>query len=563
MVNVVISRSQSVLISESTESGEPMSVEPALSNPFIFLNAKNRKKTAHQLFTLLMVFALLFATVPLHLVAADSSPDSLDSDSDGIDDPVNPSSSQKGTGSISGFLWVDTDWDGYHGSGELSLSGYPVYLYLADDLSKQDRPQPVAQTKTAKNGTYTFNDLEPGTYVAGLISSFIGGKEYLLPMAMTGDNKFGPDWGSSPIMAFTDNLTVTAGGSVENVNAGMRLPMGIMQTNNIIPDEIIDLSTTTSGTAGYTVSGGISAYSGGGAVTGDRVLTITNNGIYEIVQSGIRSSPPDLNRPKENTSIFKNIVIPTGLTVTLIIDDIDLVGDIELQGNANVTLLVRNSGEYHGANVCDANYISGSIIVPWEGIYSGKEPASILIDSADDPGSDVGYLHVTANIGNAAIGGVSGHANASLGVVGGSGDITINGSTVYARGGDGQSADNTKGGSGIGSAGGLSYALHPFNNIIINGGNVTAIGGSNPYDGLGGAGIGGGYDYFSTIEINGGYVDATAGPGMPGIGNTGLEGATCDITIRGTISDETIVFARGGINGAGIGGRMAPANVTI
>ena len=85
--------------------------------------------------------------------------------------------------------------------------------------------------------------------------------------------------------------------------------------------------------------------------------------------------------------------------------------------------------------------------------------------------------------------------------------------------------------------------------IVINGGNITATGGSGGYN----AGIGGGEGDDETvircgkITINGGTVTATGGNGAAGIG-CGYYGASNDITITGGT-----VTATGGDSAAGIG----------
>ena len=140
-----------------------------------------------------------------------------------------PEGARGSDGSISGFLWVDgngmlpTDWDGrYNGTEEL-LAFMTVYLYAANDLKT-----PLATTETGINGTYEFAGLPSGSYILGLISSFVSGNEYLLPFLETAENSFAIDWSSNPLMAYTKPITLTSGQVVEDINAGMRRPMGIM-----------------------------------------------------------------------------------------------------------------------------------------------------------------------------------------------------------------------------------------------------------------------------------------------------------------------------------------------
>ena len=159
------------------------------------------------------------------------------------------------------------------------------------------------------------------------------------------------------------------------------------------------------------------------------------------------------------------------------------------------------------------------------------------------------------------------------------GNIIINGGTIHATGGDGNT--NSWGAAGIGS-GSLSYcgfiSINNINgtveafggrhdaagigsgmrgfcgNITIDEGTVTAIGGEN------GAGIGCGevshapqYNYCGKITINGGTVTATGGIRGTGIG-PGFVNFDCPIPICSGINiTGGNVEARGGDEGAGIG----------
>jgi hypothetical protein len=132
---------------------------------------------------------------------------------------------QKKNGIISGLIWVDgngdleTDWDGLYNGYEQPLANYNVYLYLPHDLSA-----PVAIAQTDYSGSYTFDNLELGSYVLGIESyTAHDGSEYLLPFGMTADCKFAIDWNSTPIRAYTETILLE-GGQIENINAGMRLP---------------------------------------------------------------------------------------------------------------------------------------------------------------------------------------------------------------------------------------------------------------------------------------------------------------------------------------------------
>ena len=106
--------------------------------------------------------------------------------------------------------------------------------------------------------------------------------------------------------------------------------------------------------------------------------------------------------------------------------------------------------------------------------------------------------------------------SAGVGIGGNGCSITINGGEVYATG--------RRGSAGIGSSGAFDE-FDANQEIKINGGIITAIGGL--YDEIAGAGIGGGYDCGSgTITISGGTITATAGSAdADGIGKGSGSGA--------------------------------------
>ena len=117
------------------------------------------------------------------------------------------------------------------------------------------------------------------------------------------------------------------------------------------------------------------------------------------------------------------------------------------------------------------------------------------------------------------------------------------GKTLTIRGGSAGTgkliANNTYFGAGIGGGYMISCG-----NIVIEGGDITATGGSG-----GSAGIGCGYGAScGTIMISGGTVNATGGYGGAGIGCYDENSSCGAITITGGT-----VNATGGISGAGIG----------
>ena len=132
------------------------------------------------------------------------------------------------TGSISGFFWVDgngnleTDWDGLYDDDEYPLQDYPVSLYYAWDLSS-----PIASTRTNEYGKYVFEGLEPDSYVLRVIGETVGEFEFLPPIFLTSDNKFKINWSIPGLPAYTEVIELALGQSISEINAGMRLPMGM------------------------------------------------------------------------------------------------------------------------------------------------------------------------------------------------------------------------------------------------------------------------------------------------------------------------------------------------
>jgi len=348
-------------------------------------------------------------------------------------------------------------------------------------------------------------------------------------------------------------------------------------------DVAITLDTTSTG-AGYSWS------------EGGKTLTITGyNNNYTITQNDIYV-------------LERNIIIKdsgSNSTVTVTIKNINIRGDITLEGKASVNLLLEG-----------INKISGSIIVP----RATPANASITIDSLTNGSLDVaaagsggaagigsGYDSISGSItinggtvkaagsgGAAGIGGGNegtcdtitinggtvtatggnGAAGIGCGFFGNGGTFTINGGTVTATGGvygagigcgeggnggtftiNGGTVTATGGGGGAGIGGGVNGNGGTF---TISGGAVTAIGG------IGAAGIGGGADGYSggTITISGGTVTATGAIGGAGIGG-GKSGDGGTITISGGTVTATGGSGSADTGGAGIGGGYNSASGAV
>ena len=198
-------------------------------------------------------------------------------------------------------------------------------------------------------------------------------------------------------------------------------------------------------------------------------------------------------------------------------------GTIVINGG---TVDATGSGKYPGIGHSLRYGVPGEVTITGgkvtsQGGLAGIGSSKVTI-SGDEAAGD--YVHAYAG-GEAA------------GIVGGT--ITINGSEVTAKG--------SGGGAGIGGEKNKNG-----NGITINGGNVTAIGGSvlDGYSVEGGAGIGGGVSgECQDVTINGGKVQASGTEGGAGIGGGSDGDLIGTVTITGGVVD-----AFGSDGGAGIGG---------
>ena len=346
--------------------------------------------------------------------------------------------------------------DGTRQAEESPLAGYRVELYKADDTDNA-----IATTTTSANGRYSFENIEPGSYVVGVKTTTMDGVEYLLPLfwldGTTGDNRFVATYDEAAdayLYAYTKSIEVQADSEITGMDAGMRTVPEIQP----MADYTIDMSTVSAAGTGYTYSSNVLTFT-----------TAANSHTYTIT----------------GTTTTKRIVVNTGVTLNVILDNASItnstVSPFQLNGTANVSLTLEGNNTL----TCSSTAITLGINRAGLSVPSGT---SITIDGS-------GTLTATAGTGGAGIGGGSASAGAG-------GTIIINSGTITANGG----------GPGIG---GVFGAI-----ITINGGTVTAMGGSG-CAGIGGAGTSGFDTVGGTITITGGRVTAKAGAGTdpnPGIG---------------------------------------------
>ncbi|MDR1496201.1 MAG: hypothetical protein LBS67_04705, partial [Clostridiales Family XIII bacterium] len=362
----------------------------------------------------------------------------------------------------------------------------------------------------------------------------------------------------------------------------------------------IDLSKTTESGDGYEVSGSKMPLPPEEQTTPptpvddpDRVLTITEDGDYEIIQSY-----------GSGTSLFKQIEVDPYVNATITIKDIDVTSKEGQENQVEKSTFTLKPGT------------AINLILEGENsLRQAHEKGNAALDVSDGAAvtiSGIGSLTATSGGAGAGIGGRPGERGGTItidsgtvtaqggagsaGIGGceiGEGSITINGGNVAATGG--------LGGAGIGGGGvllGAGVSDDLGGSVKISGGTVTAIG-SAYSAGIGGgikgcsglieisskadvtaiggnlgAGIGSGYDFGGSprlIQIKGGVVRATGGPAGAGIG-----GGSASSTVAIEISGVADVAATGGADlgeytaGAGIGGggsgiygTAASANISI
>jgi hypothetical protein len=267
--------------------------------------------------------------------------------------------------------------------------------------------------------------------------------------------------------------------------------------------------------------GTINIYTGSGTGSGftfaNGVLSITENGNYQIIGNG--------------TQTLNCIAVNSGVIATISLENVNIVSNNEstfdMKG-ATVELLLKGSNTLWSASTKAGIHVSPGNV--------------ITIDSKDNPGYFSGTLTVTGGSGGAGIGG---NYNES------GGTITVNGGTINANGGSFA--------AGIGSGSAVGGNATNGGIITINGGIVTATtfddNAHNP------ACIGGGaYSDAGIITITGGVVVIKGGSGGS-IGRGGPNGTNSSGSI--TVSGGTVYDAGYGIGMSGYHGVTASTATTI
>ena len=320
-----------------------------------------------------------------------------------------------------------------------------------------------------------------------------------------------------------ETAEVADGKAVNGLNAGLRMGIPARDGSYDYADTI-DLSYTKGKTGtGFNFSEGNASYadynSTYGRYLGESFVPNlsrlnfaegANGKAYHIKQSA------SYQGSTYGTSTVRDITIASNTAVTLAVTRIDIVGAIELKGNANLNLVLDSNST-----------IRSSIIVPPTATLTvntmNGDSDSLTIKPTEGKYSGTGL--------NARIGGLGGNSG---------GSITINGGTLHLF--TFPNNDSLSAGAGIGGGGANGGNAGNGGNITINGGNIN-ITATTTGAGVGGGGATGGYGGNAgnggNIKITGGRITIT----QNGQGTTG-----------NSISSGAGIGGGGGIDGGGNSG---------
>ena len=308
-------------------------------------------------------------------------------------------------------------------------------------------------------------------------------------------------------------------------------------------------------------------------------LTGTNTSCVVTIEDGAVVALSD--------AAIAHIEVPAGAEATLVLDGANTLnnGNYRINLAANSLLTIRGDGSLfssdrvQGVNGSNADLVieSGTVTLLAQGIDQGTSYGGITVRNLTVNGGSLttqgganwyyGYDDSKNGIyayGNIVITGGEVNTNGAYGMRA-QGDITISGGTVVAKGRGERYTRN----AGISAAGTLTISggsvtatsndtsndspgigdRNSCGDIVITGGEVTAIGGSN------GAGIGtGATGTCGSIRIEGGTVTATGGSGAAAIGTGNGSAAKCgDITILSTVTLVTVTPGTGATAAIGQG----------
>jgi hypothetical protein len=495
-------------------------------------------------------------------------------------------------GSIAGFMWVDGDgslptcFDGLYNGDEQPLADYPIYLYAADDLDNILR-----ETCTDLDGVYTFVELGPGSYVVGLASETVDEVEYLLPLAVTAENKFATNWESGSPLAYTEVIALGEGQAVEDIDAGMRLPLGIMAAAS----HEINLSELKNGSKGTgwgysgTADNGTITFYGNDATYGSAsnneytiIMKVGGNNILKHIKINpdvsnitIRYDGPNIKMPtvgaqalyynffsnvtingKNNSVIFDALVNLSRSTIT-IESGAENASVSFIRGNHDScqktdpdrTFTIIDSGS--SSNISFEGTKFGTVTINYNNTVAGNKASLYLRGGIMTDTLFEAMLKGGANL-DLLLSGTNTISNGRI-EVSPSASLTID--SAVMPGSESGSLSITHGSSVNATIGG---AKANSGQITIKGGTLTVT-----QNNAGATAIGGGYNGDGYVTITGGNVNANALSGVsPGAAATGAaigggKSGQGYVTITGgavTATVGNLVYATANCYGAVIGG---------
>lgn len=183
---------------------------------------KNGKKFLSVLLVALMMFSLVSTGAAENYVdiTEDTSADSYveaAAESSLEDGSAEENSTEEEPGSISGFLWLDSNTNGLWDEDEYGIPGLTVGLYADGEK--------IGAAVTETNGSYAFEGLQAGDYIVGVSAQTLDEAEYLIPMKSLQpgeDNKFDANWDTAPVVSESSVITLGNGDNLDGVDAGMR-----------------------------------------------------------------------------------------------------------------------------------------------------------------------------------------------------------------------------------------------------------------------------------------------------------------------------------------------------
>lgn len=483
--------------------------------------------------------------------------------------------------SISGILWIDANNDGTHDAGEQPIVGYIVSLYAENDMDNA-----VQTAVTAADGTYSFFDITPRSYVVGVASATVGGQEYLLPLVgIQNDNKFAI--ASDSINAYSEPISVGGDSTVTGIDAGMRTPPGV-QTRSTV-------SYIVTSNTGYSATQ-TSLWGVAGWISWDADTTTGNSGTeytIEVQGSGIETGRFNLNSYSALSGLNITVTSATTTPYTITAQYIEDYPWLFNMGNNNLTLKnitldgnKWNSYASSGISMTGGTLTmsSGSTIQNFysvEGAVSlsnsifNMDGGTITGNLAYSNGAGILLTNSTFTMNDGTISGNTASYNSGGGVYLAAGSTftmnggTISGNTATYNGGGVRLEDSTftmNGGiitgntaTGIGDNGGNGGGVHLKNSTFnMQGGTISSNEAANGGSGGGVAtGMGGTFKMFggtiggtTSADANkatyGGGVFITAVSWDTGAAAYALSSFTMGDT-GATISGNTAVTSGGGV----------------